>query len=250
MQPLSVIKISSTFYLWELYENLKTLNRNSPGYEGEMIICPEEGYNEFPLVGADVSRLFKILAKLRCRKLSLARVAQSYSPMAKLNLLRHLLEVELTMCSSNLTFITAVVANSPNLVRLSEIGTEKLPIRNRTAYDAGRMLEIIEPMINTIQDNYRLLDFESPSFEGELKVLIQAGIQANQRTLLKSYLKSMKLTLKRNHDGYANCSAAIRQLFLIKRHCPDSLFRFINRDVVMIIAKLVHQSRGTKVWSR
>jgi hypothetical protein len=54
--------------------------------------------------------------------------------------------------------------------------------------------------------------------------------------------------LKRNRDGIAKCRDAIYQLMLIKKYAPENPFKVLNRDVMLIIAKMLYVTIGTKVW--
>ncbi len=53
---------------------------------------------------------------------------------------------------------------------------------------------------------------------------------------------------ERNKKGLVKCRNACLTLMLIKKYRNDNLLVTVPRDVVLIIAKLVWKSRGTKVW--
>lgn len=110
------------------------------------------------------------------------------------------------------------------------------------------MVDRTETILKAITANCGLLTFESSSMNEELKLLLTAGIRPNHRKIMQKYGKTLKSLLQRNYDGYAKCQAAIVQLFLIKKYRPDSVFHLINKDVVKLIAQLLHDTRGIKLW--
>ena len=59
---------------------------------------------------------------------------------------------------------------------------------------------------------------------------------------------TIKSLLVRNLVGYDRCYSAILQLLLIKKYRPDSVFRYLNYDVLIIIIRLVHNTRRTSLW--
>lgn len=239
------LSIESVEEIAKLYKNIKSLNRNSPGYAGKIVIClPDEGL----LLDDDIIRLVKIMARLRCHELAILTTTISIDPSSKLNFLRHLRTIELTACRGSMTFIKVMLYVCPNLLSLSELGVERFPVLRIDRNRSMLMVERSEGIINALKINYSLSSFESSSISQEIKLLLVAGIHPGHRSIIQKYNKTMKALLKRNRDGYAKCNDAILQIFLIKRYRPDSVFRFVNFDVVRLIAKLLHNSRGTRVW--
>ncbi len=251
MQTPAPFIITSTVEILDLYKQLTTLDHNSPGYDMEMIVQPSGLEDGFALHHEDILRLFTILAKLRCPKLTLSKIHIFRDGPTGPLLLPHLLEVEMRLCrgSSRLVFISTLVNRCPQLLTLSETSAEEPQVTRDDCYESMIMIDRTTTITDALSQNYGLLTFESSFITGQLDSLLAAEIGPTHGDGLQNYVKLMGTLLKRNRDGYIKCSVAIRQLFLIKRYRPDSVFRFINLDVVRLIARLVHGSRGTKIWS-
>lgn len=128
------------------------------------------------------------------------------------------------------------------------MGVERLPVVRSDWNRCMAMIDRIETIIKSITPNYGLLTFESSSMNEELKLLLTAGIRPSHRSIMQKYAKTLKSLLQRNHDGYAKCRAAIRQLFLIKYFSAGNVFNCLNKDVITIIARMLHATIGTVVW--
>ncbi len=73
--------------------------------------------------------------------------------------------------------------------------------------------------------------------------IIELNYEGDHKSIRYSELRRL---IQRNVAGYLKCQQAIHQLFLIKR-CTQ-VFELIGIDVVRLIAKLLHETRGTDLW--
>ena len=154
------------------------------------------------------------------------------------------------VCTGSTPFINFCLKRCPNLRELVERKSPKRPSAIGSSQRIDRALSVYERLLVSLRNHHGLLTFESSTLLSEMKVLKEAGMSPSQNMQLILNDREMQGLFLRNQNGCQKCSAAIYQLLLIKRYRPDSVFRFINKDVVMIIAKLIYKTMGTAAWSQ
>lgn len=103
--PLSTLIFTDIDQITELHKNLKTLNRDCPGYGGEIVIRSLDQNEILMLHSEAFGRLVKVLVKLRCTTLRIMRTTMDFAVDIRVNVLRHLRNVELTLCRGGLIFV-------------------------------------------------------------------------------------------------------------------------------------------------
>ncbi len=138
----------------------------------------------------------------------------------------------LTTCSNIQRFIV-------NVTRFGKNNNMK-----REYYRTRAVISIIQ----SFPDSYRIVEFYSLPIEEECKLLLNHGIPQKDRRDIVDGKKRIQSIINRNIAGYARCRLAIYQLFLIKKY--TDIFAVVNIDVIRIIARMLFNSLGTKIWCR
>lgn len=243
--------ISSVGELEALHKSLPLgrAKRDSPGYNSSVVIMPPENEPHLLLNNQYLVPLLKLIGKIRCRNLTFIRCNFTFDTEYAIKGRFDFLEtLRLVTCRNVITFIPRIMKTCLQLVAFSESESES---RASVGHDWYRAVAVAGNLIllhASLRLNYRILEFESSTLDEEIPLLMKAGVRTEQRKVLKDHERNLGKLLWRNHDGYQKCRSAIYQLFLIKKHRLDSVFRFVNRDVVKIIARLLYESIGTKIW--
>lgn len=256
MQPLI---ISSTVQLKQLHSVLETLNETSPGYQSELIYGSTET-KTFPDFNSYVKidrgkfvMLLNILRVLQCHKLSLQNTfgsgqEETHGPI-KTAVLPNLREISMVKCGESAELIGNLITKCPQLESLTQVDPDVTEMSVKADYrQISQSKDLTFKIDRSAMLNYRLTRLESTALQHELQILGASELRPEDRKYFKEYSRTMNTALTRNRKGYQRCRGVIYQLFLIKRYRPESVFRFINRDVVMLIAKLIHATIGTELW--
>jgi hypothetical protein len=230
------------------YVGLKKLKRDCPGYQSSVVVFPPQDAGDLVLHDLHFEYLLRVASKLRCKTLTFIRVAFNLEKTRFKGCLDYLENINLNGCRGIIAFLPKMLEHCRKLITFSETEPGKRPERGTVWHRIRHITKPLEDLEKALKVNYRLTKFESLTLKLEIPVLMKAGIRAEERKVLNGYEKIVGMVLQRNHHGYVRCRMVIYQLFLIKRHRPDSVFRFINRDIVMIIAKMLYATIGTKIW--
>lgn len=196
----------------------------------------------------ELATLLNILKTSACKRLTLTNVAITANLLAIVNDVSDLQTVTLSMFTGSMPFINFLLKRCPNLKSLVEIKSPKRPSAIGSSKRVERALLVYERLFTTMRSHYGLLAFESSTLLAEIKVLKEAGMSPSQKMQLLEADRKVQALLLRNQAGYHKCQRAIYQVLLIKKYRPSSVFRFINRDVVMLIVRWVHGTIGSAVW--
>lgn len=112
-------------------------------------------------------------------------------------------------------------------------------------YDISTLPNALELMANTLMDNYSLMRFDFRSSNEYIK-----GISKMNRQVKVVFDAEDKITrlIQRNLAGYHRCRQVVYTLFLIKRYGNNWVMRLMDRNILIIIGKLVLKTLGDKVW--
>jgi hypothetical protein len=159
-----------------------------------------------------------------------------------------------TSCANTGAVMTYLLVHCSLLQELEERGP-KLSILNHS--NSNREVFNITTSIRTmLAENYRLKKFHYDRLEARVVEFptiplpdgdYGAEMQEKFATLVNRQ-KGIFGFLERNRRGYDKCRRAVYQLLLIKRFASENPFRLLNRDVMLMIAKMVYATIGTKVW--
>ena len=191
--------------------------------------------------------LMRILSILKVRRLRCVNVKFTRIPIGALKY-PCLKEVILHDCVNVEFFLEHIAPGVRDLEVFIE--TRSDPIVMHSVELQHRISNAICNLAGQLETNYKLRGFEY-SKAGTLAALDTSAsnkLEAATSDTVKASLVVIKQIVERNVNGYDKCRSAIRQLFLIKRYAPENPFKNLNRDVVMIIAKLIYGTIGTKVW--
>lgn len=212
------------------------------------LVLHGEYINLMGLGEPEILALFSLMIKLNIITLRCVRVSFStlYLPSVEFrNSIKDchcLRNIHLENCEEAEAFVSLMATRCSRLKTICTI--------NRSGGYPNNLLQIISDLSDSFKNTYALLYFDLSSVKalandvknGRDPWLGKAAIQAGD------YNDKIACVIKRNAAGYAKCRRAIYEFLLIKqsRVCP--LFEYINRDVVQLIARMVHESRGTVIW--
>jgi hypothetical protein len=215
---------------------------------------------------SDLRQLFDVIGRWKLRRLRCVRV--DFEALAdNYNLCRYITDacksletVQLEGCGTATALVELVHINLPYI----RVIHTRMSNSHDTHYP-NMFGEYIRCITNCLESNYSLTTFSMCEFDLYMKHCIElADMSYKQITGAKPEIeqenrqkcdraKSIERKLasftKRNKAGRKKCRQAIYQLFLIKHYAPENPFKMIDRGVVMIIAKMLHDTTGTKVWS-
>jgi hypothetical protein len=109
-----------------------------------------------------------------------------------------------------------------------------------------------EQMLEYLEDNYRIriVNFVNTGCLKKTDAIISRDHmnQVQQEVdICREIDRKMRILLKRNQDGYSNCKSAIYTVLAIKRY-RNSVFDYLNKDIVLIVCNLVLATIGTDIW--
>jgi hypothetical protein len=176
---------------------------------------------------------------LTCRRVSFNDIIVFFSSMdVMLERCQYLRNVILDDCEGQIRMCQVLV----KCPRLRSLTGEVTLARSFSPLD----LKIkIEGIIGNLQDQYAITCFEVRQIE----VFSQyAAQEETENRGQPSIISRIDTILLRNIKGYRKCRKAIYYWFLMKKCSKVPMFNALNMDVVRMIARMLHDSRGTKVW--
>lgn len=188
-----------------------------------------------------------LVARLKIRRLSFRKV--HFDPLMDLNFSRcsWLTTITFKRCDDIFAFILKALRTCPCLQIINVFSSIGVGLDS----DRFWFTWLIKEVIVRLKNNYWLRSFTIDDLPVRLSwfaTLMAQPRGMNKRQEMIDTFAQLNCLLARNLKGQRMCMSAVRQLFLIKKYRPDSLFRFINVDVVRFIAKLVYSSVETVVW--
>lgn len=232
--------------------SLKTPGDHQLQYVEELIV--ERCYDQITdvdgcmlLTQKDLIDCLHLVTRLRIRRLSFRKV--HFDPLLDLNFIRcgHLTTITFKRCQRVLGFVREALKTSPCLQIINIVSSIDV------SQDGDRFwfTAMIKQLVIDIQDNYWLRSFTIDDLPVRLSwfetLMAQPRGMSKRQEMIDTFAQ-LNCLLERNLKGQRMCLNAVRQLFLIKKYRPDSLFRFVNVDVVRFISKLVYSSVATVVW--
>lgn len=145
-------------------------------------------------------------------------------------------------CSSTLDFLEWLVTSNSKLERVEIVILDPADCLSENLQ--GRLF-------NALNSNYNLLQFEFRYECGNINIDDRGILAQHQRVTDQIALFKIVSAPIFNRNRVANdkCKNAVYTLLSIYRHRRDSWPAKIARDVVFLIAKLVHASSGTQIWA-
>lgn len=212
------------------------------------LMSPDE--KPVTLSDSGMLNLVDILNLTRCKKLYVVSVINKCQPFSAFTMYFPYLEnLTVDNCHEPFDLIAKFVSACPNLHSLVEVNPGEPNIVVNDPKRAQRLANYLGPVVHALEINPRLTTFESPSLLGELKLMIGDGsVKTQYKTCLRPYERLLPEALTRNQQAYQNYRCAMYQVLLIKKFRPNSVFRFINHDVVKMIVGLVKASIWHPVW--
>jgi hypothetical protein len=149
-------------------------------------------------------------------------------------------EVHLIDCRDEFAFMRGCLT----CPKLKFISTDKQSSIWRR-YDISTLPQALELMANTLMDNYSLTSFDFRYLNEYVKGISKMNRQVNVVLHAEDRITGL---IHRNLKGYHRCRQVVYTLFLIKRYGNNRVMRLMDRNILMIIGKLVLKTLGDKVW--
>jgi hypothetical protein len=204
-----------------------------------------------PVTVSDIgmSNLMNILNLTQCKRIQFISIVVNFhfSCFDRMHF-RHLEQIIVNNCREHFDLISKFVSVCPNLLSLVEFNSESNGVVNNPKL-AQRLSNCLGQITHALEANPRLTTFESPSLLGELKLMLaDRSVKTQYRTCLRQFERLLPEALTRNQEAYRNYHGAMYQILLIKKFRPNSLFRFVNHDVVRIIVGFIKASIWHPIW--
>lgn len=234
---MSIVKIShEDDFIPMLYPNVIDPTKNIIDM---LIVEPENG--SVMKLSHCVDRMMRVLQGWKVKRLVCRRIELFLDKGDTWEVLPDLRGIEFVECVEVHGFVAALIYLSPSLrVVIHECLQFNRPVN---------YIDVVRAAWRCLEHNYGLIRFRQNEFESRVKVLSLTG---NTTHVLLQFHKNMEMKLKRNQKGYDRCRQAIYQLFLIRNYfrerALENPFGLLDRNVVKMIALMVYETIGTKIW--
>ncbi|MBA3757200.1 MAG: hypothetical protein H0X02_13715 [Nitrosomonas sp.] len=246
----STITLNSAYEISLIYHNID----GCLGHQACDIIVQwnEPHYDDvsgrLSLFRSDIQRCFELVVRSKVRRITFIRVdfaGEIYNDAFKSSCLE---KINFIDCRLEFDAIRRAVRDCPRLESVECHDTATINIDAEFLYD-----DYLGKMIAIVRGNYRLTRLEYSNFRD--KVLPGTGTTrfwpkdeiTNRKKVIAEY-SMLQSFISRNLKGREACRSAIRQICLIKRHRPKSVFRYVNHDILRLICRLLYDSSGTAIW--
>lgn len=248
----SVMSLNSSESISFEYENIERWLTVDCNWLGLIVQWEEPHPNDvsrrLTLFRVDLQKVIELATRLKVKELTFNRVNISSEPHNPDFKSSHLEQINFIDCRLEFDIIRKAVRDCPKLKRVTCQDSATICL------DADLLQDnYLGKMINIVRPNYRLLKLDYNRISDKIipgkvtSYLWKTDEIANRKKIVAEYA-TLQGFISRNLRGHMRCYAAIKQILLIKRFRPKSLFRHVNHDVIKLICQLLHDSLGTAVW--
>lgn len=157
---------------------------------------------------------------------------------------RSLAKVKLSKCNGHSSFALSCLTN-PHLQELIMIAADdERYLRSMKSILPNNLTS----MADALEHHYSLSAFSFDDIETYLSS--NAGIRnlSRMRNMVADASQRINTYIERNKRGRQRCRDVIYTLFLIKYYSSNNVFRLMDKHVLMVIARHLYASIGTKPW--
>ena len=153
-------------------------------------------------------------------------------------------KIHMRDCAGQLNFALTCLT-SPRLIELKINTADDMKLVQSNKSTLPNYLMGIAGMI---EGNYSLANFDCNNIQ--IYLASNAGLRnlsATRNMVMESHRRITNY-VKRNVAGRQRCRDVIYTLFLIKYYSLNNVFRLMDKHVLMVIARHLYASIGTKCW--
>lgn len=147
-------------------------------------------------------------------------------------------------CDRYVGFVISCLANP----RLAEITVTVSGSSYNLRTTKSSLPNNLASMADNIENNYSLFKFQFDEIESYLADTKNVKNLSQVRRMVLASQERIKTYVDRNIRGRERCRKTIYTLFLIKRFSDNTVFRLTDVNVLLIIARRLYATIGSKEW--
>jgi len=206
------------------------------------------GSDELIVMNAEIEKMASIVSmmqKLRITSLTIRNCKFEKRDFVDMGKCCTLQEVRLIDCRNEFGFIRSCL--KVKTLRLLFIDKDEAIWRR---FDISSLPGHLELMVNPLYDQYHLVTLDFHYLSSYIDVISKNPKFSRLTSRTLSAIKVISRLIDRNIAGYKRCRDVIYTLFLIKKYSDNSITRLMDKNILIVIGKLLLLTIGDREWCK